>query len=250
MAEELIDVSSVTDKKYVEGVAKAFPSMSLDTFKPPSDLGHTVDYRYTPSYAAYHMPAILTDGLPKDIGAEVEEARREVANEDPVGVVEERYTGRVPVQIDDSESYAGITNVDAYSGDPVATRVGISNRVRRKHAKRVTKHELRHVRAEKMLRYADVPQPFVTLIMEAYAEYGGIKAAKKAGNTTEIHEILRTTPYPEAIQFGVNVDRSYVSDRDGKRGFAAFVRDIYRNRSIAKTLGRLVECRSIPYKAV
>ncbi len=187
------------------------------------------------------MPAVRTSGLPHNVRSHVEQGVEEVRREDPVGIENERYTGSVPVHIDRNPPYKGVTEFRPGYHGPEAKRMGISDRVHPREAKRVAKHEARHVRSEKLLKYADVPQGITTLVMESYAEFGGMKAAEKAGNYAEARQIEETTPYKNAVRFGKVVDRNYVSDRDGKRGYEAFIRDIIRNRSMARTFGRLRE---------
>ena len=187
------------------------------------------------------MPDMNTSGLPSDVRPHVEEGIRRARDGDPVGVVEERYHGSVPVHIDRSPPYAGVTEFRPSYEGPVANRMGISDRLSPKFAKRVGAHEARHVRSEKMLKYADVSPGDVRLIMESYAEFGEFKALLKAGMRDEAEEIIRTTPYPTAMKLGFAVDKHYISNRDGKRGYEAFIRDIFRNMSMERTLDRLGE---------
>ncbi len=186
------------------------------------------------------MPVMNTSNLPRDVKPHVEEGIKRVRDGDPIGVEEERYVGEVPVHIDRNPPYAGVTEFRPSYEGPVAKRMGISDRIGNpKYAKRVGAHEARHVRSEKMLKYADISPDDVRLIMESYAEFGEFKALMKAGSREEAEEIIRTTPYPSAMKFGFAVDRTYVSERDGKRGYETFIRDIFRNRSMARTLDRL-----------
>ena len=190
-------------------------------------------------YPAAFMPAVSTEELPQDIREPVRRGIEEVRKEDPVGIIEERYDGKVPVGVDRNPPYAGVTEFSDNYRNPEARRIGISNRLGPKTARRVAKHEARHVRSERLLRYKDVPERLAILIMESYAEYGGFKAAEKAGKIGEGYEILRNTPYPGAVKFGSMVDKYYISNYDKKRGYEAFIRDIQKNGSMAKTLTRL-----------
>src|SRR3989338_5518838 len=131
------------------------------------------------------MPAMNTSGIPQNVRPYVDQGIEEVKREDPVGIEEERYTGSVPVHIDKNPPYKGVTEFRPGYEGPEAKRMGISDRVHPSRAKRVAKHEARHVRSEKLLKYADVPRGIVTLITESYAEYGGIKAAVKEGKYDE-----------------------------------------------------------------
>lgn len=197
------------------------------------------------------MPAITTRALPSETARYVEEAYREIDTGPRVGIVEERNTGRVPVHIDRAPRYAGVTNFEPrYSPgeglDVESTRVGISDSLptyvkignkRLNYKKRVARHEFRHVLSEKLLRYMDgLTDHQRTLIMESYAEFGGIK-----GKTEDKETVLLTTPYTPAVKFGYFVDRFYKSKRDGKEGFATFYRDIQRYKSARMALQNLGE---------
>ena len=186
------------------------------------------------------MPAMNTSRVPGNIRPYVDQGIKRARDGDAVGVEEERYVGEVPVHIDRNPPYAGVTEFRPGYEGPTAERMGVSDRITDpKYAKRVAAHEARHVRSEKMLKYADVPQNAVTLIMESYAEYWEFKALMGAGRREEAEEILRTTPYPNAMQVGFAADRIYVSDRDGAKGYRAFIRDIFRNKSMASAVGNL-----------
>lgn len=197
-----------------------------------------------------YMPAIATSALPSETARYVREAYREIDEGPRVGIVEERNTGKVPVHIDESPPYAGVTEFDpkyAHDGlDVESRRVGISDslptyvkigRKRLNYKKRVARHEFRHVLSEKLLRYmTDLTPHQRTLIMEAYAEFAGIK-----GKTEDKETVLLTTPYTPAVKFGYFVDMFYKSEKDGKQGFAAFIRDIQYHKSAKEalyTLGR------------
>jgi hypothetical protein len=189
----------------------------------------------------YHMPAMDLSDVKPDIKPDVYEGVEEVRREDPVGIEEERYNGRIPITIDNDDGYKGVTEIKGdYRGRTRAERIGISNRVSKREAKRVAKHEGRHVRSEVLAGYGEDVSPWMrTLVMESYAEFGGMIAAIKAGKPEEAAEIQATTPYPQAVQFGKHVDKHYVSDIDGNRGYETFIRDIQRNKSMAKTLDNL-----------
>ncbi len=193
-------------------------------------------------YPASFMPQVDTTMLPRDIREPVRKGIEEVRKEDSVGIKEERYTGNLPVHIDHNAPYAGVTEFGkGYDGKPKAKRMGISNKLTEYNAKRVAKHEARHVRSEALLKYADLPQKLVTAIMESYAEFGQIKAAKKAGNHYEADEIINNTPYPHHIKLGIIIDKMYQSNYDGKGGYETFIRDIQKNQSMKLTLQRLGE---------
>ena len=193
-------------------------------------------------YPNAFMPAMDVSPLPQDIRKPVKKGIEEVRKEDPVGITEERYHGSLPVQIDHNPPYAGVTEFEkGYDGRPKAKRMGISNKLTEYNAKRIAKHEARHVRSEALLKYADLPQKLVTAIMESYAEFGQIKAAKKAGNHYEADEIITNTPYPHHIKLGIIIDKMYESNYDRKRGYEAFIRDIQKNQSMKLTLQRLGE---------
>lgn len=197
----------------------------------------TPEFRKYLSHASY-MPGIAPDSsVPGDLVHQIRQAHEEVKREPRVGIVEERNYGRIPVQIDRNPPYLGVTEFKPTyeNGRPriTAGRVGINSNVRGKRAKRVAKHELRHVLSEALTNYMDVGHHTRTLIMESYAEFGGMQAAPH-----ERDEILTTTPYTPAIKFGMYVDRFYRSE-DGARGYAAFIRDIQRNRSARRTLQHL-----------
>lgn len=184
------------------------------------------------------MPAIDTSGLPSETASAVKSAHDEVKSEKPL--LEERYVGSVPVHIDKGNvPYAGVTEFGPYDGK--AKRVGINGRVDKNYAKRVAAHELRHVKSEPLLKYSKgVDQKVVTLIMESYAEYAGIKDAKEKGKPYKENEIRKTSPYPQAIAFAEYVEKVYVSNHTNEKGYLAFINDIVRNKSMAKTLNSLV----------
>lgn len=186
-----------------------------------------------------YMPGIATDSsVPDDVVHQIRQAHEEVKREPRVGIFEERNYGKVPVHIDHKPPYLGVTEFDRrYEGGSkriMANRVGINSGVRGRKAKRVAKHEFRHVRSEALLEYMDVGSRTGTLIMESYAEFGGMKAAPH-----ERHEIITTTPYTPAIKFGMYADKFYKSDIDGSRGYAAFIRDIQKKKSAKQALDRL-----------
>jgi hypothetical protein len=188
-----------------------------------------------------YMPGISTDSsIPDDTLHQIQRAHKEVSKEPDVGIIEKRYTGSVPVGIDPpGVRYKGITEFNRYHssrGQKVfADRVGIRKGIRGREARRVSKHEFRHVKSEALLNYMGDVTPHVrTLIMESYAEFGGMQAA-----SDEKPEIIMTTPYTPAIKFGMFVEEFYESDIDGSRGYAAFIRDIQKNRSASRTLDRL-----------
>ncbi len=182
------------------------------------------------------MPAVNTDYLSREDSDYVRKALDEVRGEDTVGIQEEPFNS-LPIYIHDEKEPLGYTKIgyDRRYGI-IPTEIGISRHAKNK--KRVVKHELRHARSTKLLKYADVPEPLARLVMESYPEYGGIIASRDR----EKEEILSTTPYGNAIQFGVIVDKYYMSNRDGKKGYAAFIRDIYRNKSMAMTFQTLERC--------
>ncbi|MFH0836682.1 MAG: hypothetical protein V1870_00990 [Candidatus Aenigmatarchaeota archaeon] len=233
-------VKQLHKELFNEGIAR--PSIRL--LKPYFSDSPNISLRYIPSLAGdgyeIEMPAITTERIPTNIRPYVDQGIKEVRKEDRVGVYKERDTGVVPAHIDNNPPYAGVTQFnDDYRKGIEAKRMGFSNRLSPKAAKRVAKHEGRHVISEKLLNYADLPRKLVTLIMESYAEYGGMIAAEKLGKYHESAEILKTTPYKSAVEFGRIADRNYVSNHDGKRGYATFIRDIQKNRSMAKTLRHL-----------
>jgi hypothetical protein len=186
------------------------------------------------------MPAISTKSLPSETARYVDEAYREVKNEPRVGIIEERYHGDVPVHIDRKPPYAGVTEIRPVlrpqGMEPESVRMGISDSLPTykelpngrviNYKKRVGKHESRHVKSEKLTKYLDVPRHLATLIMESYAELGGMIA-----NPKEKDEILLTTPYKEAIKFGLYAEKFYESTIDKSRGYAAFIKDIQRYKS-------------------
>ncbi|MBI2173453.1 MAG: hypothetical protein HYT73_04605 [Candidatus Aenigmarchaeota archaeon] len=167
----------------------------------------TPEFRKYLSHASY-MPGIAPDSsVPGDLVHQIRQAHEEVRMEPRVGITEERHYGRIPVQIDRNPPYLGVTEFKPTyeNGRP---RITATN-------------------------YMDVGHHTRTLIMESYAEFGGMQAAPH-----ERDEILTTTPYTPAIKFGMYVDRFYRSE-DGARGYAAFIRDIQRNRSARRTLQHL-----------
>ncbi len=197
-----------------------------------------------------YMPAISTRALPSETARYVDEAYKEI-NEGPrVGVEEERASGQVPVHIDSRPPYDGVTEYEPwYSSnglDVEAVRVGVSDslptyvKIGNKpvnYKKRIARHEFRHVLSEKLLKYmAGLTQHQRTLLMESYAEFAGIK-----GKTEDKETVLLTTPYTPAVKFGYFVDEFYESKIDGKRGFAAFFRDIQRYKSARAALRNLGE---------
>ncbi|MDI6722819.1 MAG: hypothetical protein QMD97_04635 [Candidatus Aenigmarchaeota archaeon] len=190
-------------------------------------------------YTGLYMPAIAIDsGIPDDTVHQIRKAYKEVKEEPDIGIIEKRYDGSIPVQLDNNPPYLGVTEFGAYHGrngpDIGARRIGINRKVKGKQAKRVTKHELRHAKSESLLKYMDVTDHMRTLIMESYAEFGGMKAARH-----EKPEIIFTTPYTPAIKFGITADKFYKSDIDGAEGYAAFIRDIQKNKSARYTLLQL-----------
>jgi len=186
------------------------------------------------------MPTIATTDLPSETARYVDEAYKEINTGARVGIVEERTTGKVPIHIDRKPCYAGVTHFEPiYTKDGLdveSVRVGISDslptyidigRKRLNYKKRVARHEFRHVLSEKLLRYMhDVTDRQSTLIMESYAEFAGIK-----GGTEDKETVLLTTPYTPAVKLGYFIDEFYRSERDGKTGYAAFIRDIQRYKS-------------------
>ena len=186
--------------------------------------------KYLPT--SLYMPGIVTEpGMPDDTVHQIRQAYREVRNEPPVGIYKKRDSGVVPVHLDhESVPYNGVTEFGRYGREIRAERVGINRKVRGSKAKRVAKHELRHVKSTPLLDYMDVSDYTRTLLMESYAEFGGIKASPG-----EKSEIMLTTPYTPAVKFGMYVDRFYRSE-DGSRGYASFIRDIQKNKSVRQTL--------------
>jgi hypothetical protein len=185
------------------------------------------------------MPAVVTDNLSSNAEAYVKKATDEVRNEDSHGL-EERYDGHIPVYIHDSPNPAGYTKFSP-SG---AEYVSISRHVPEKKIARVAKHEMRHVRAERLMKYADVDEKTARLIAESYAEYVGIKNAK---SKDEAIDIIATTPYLGAVKFACAVEQHYKSAIDGKEGYRAFIRDIFKNKSMYKTIARLDKCLKAGY---
>lgn len=199
------------------------------------------------------MPTIATTALPSETARYVDEAYREIDTGPRVGIVEERTTGKLPIHIDRKPPYAGVTHFEPVytkSGmDVESVRVGISDSLptyvnigtkRLNYKKRVARHEFRHVLSEKLLRYMDdLTDHQRTLIMESYAEFAGIK-----GGTEDKETVLLTTPYTPAVKLGYFIDTFYKSERDGKAGYAAFIRDIqkYKSAKMAITnLGRNIK---------
>ncbi len=198
--------------------------------------------------APFFMPSISTQHLPTETASHVRAAYNEVQGEPKVGIIEERYTGQVPITIDRKPPYAGVTEIrqviTQHGLDVEATRMGISDSLPTYQTlpngrvinakKRVAKHEARHIKSEKLTKYLDVDSHMGTLIMESYAEFGGMKA-----NPGEKSEILLTTPYEPAIKFGLYADRFYRSAIDGAQGYAAFIKDIQRYKSAQLALANL-----------
>jgi hypothetical protein len=196
------------------------------------------------------MPAVDVSPIANShaaVAREVQKAYAEVERESPP-LPGERYHGSVPVSIHDTKDYAGVTRfgrVYRVGGiDVEAEEVGISRYVPLHKVKRVAKHELRHVKAEKLLMFADVPEHLARLVIEAYAEYDGIMH----GTREEAREIEHTTPYPVMVKFARYVDNYYQSECTGRKGFAAFVNDIYKTKSMRaalQNLGRNIRNRTI-----
>ncbi len=188
------------------------------------------------------MPAVDVGAIANshaDVAHEVKKAYREVKAESP-SLPEERYHGSVPVTVHDTRAYAGVTRFEpVYRGDGTvdveAKEIGISRYVPLDKVKRVAKHEIRHMKAEKLVKFADVPEHLARIVIESYAEYDGIMH----GTPNEAREIEHKTPYPVMVKFAKYVDKYFVSERDGKRGYATFIRDIYRNQSMRATLENL-----------
>lgn len=194
------------------------------------------------------MPRIRTDGVPDaETARHIREAYREVDAGPRVGIIEERNTGTVPIQLDRNPPYQGVTEFKPvytpHGPDVRTTRMGISDRLRRyvrvgrrviNNAKRVGRHESMHVLSEKLLKYMDVTEHVGKIIMESYAEFGGMKARPH-----ERDDILLTTPYPPAVKFGMYANRFYESEIDGAQGYAAFIRDIQKYGSARSTLMNL-----------
>ncbi len=195
------------------------------------------------------MPAIRTTALPGETARYVEEAYREIDAGPRIGIIEERNTGKIPIHIDRKPPYAGVTHFEPrYSTskglDVESTRVGISDSLptyvdigkkRLNYKKRVARHEFRHVLSEKLLKYmSDLTDHQRTMIMESYAEFAGIK-----GRTEDKETVLLTTPYTSAVKFGYFVDTFYKSEKDGKAGFSAFIRDIQKYESAKAALDNL-----------
>ena len=182
-----------------------------------------------------YMPGIVTEsGMPDDTMHQIRQAYHEVRDEPPVGIYRRTDSGAVHVHIDpEGAPYNGVTEFGRNGSSVTVKRVGINSRVRGRKAKRVAKHEFRHVKSASLLDFMDVSDYTRTLLMESYAEFGGIKASPG-----EKKEIMLTTPYVPAVKFGMYVDRFYRSE-DGSRGYAAFIRDIQKNRSARSTLMHL-----------
>src|SRR3989338_1012142 len=178
------------------------------------------------------MAAIDTSAVDSNTASYVKQAYDAVRREDPVGVMNERDVGTVPVHLDPvSSPYAGVTEFNPYYDGPRAKRVGINRKVGR-GARRVAEHEFRHVRSEPLLKYMDVPEHQARLIMESYAEFAGITNGKK-------REIMNTTTYVGEIKFAYAVDSFYKSDFDGATGYKAFIKDVQRYASARKALVQL-----------
>ena len=196
------------------------------------------------------MPAVDVSPVPNsysDVAREVLKAHEEVERESPP-LPGERYQGKVPVYIDDTRAYAGVTEFGpVYRNRKLgveAKRMGISRHVPLDKVKRVAKHELRHVQAEKLVEYADVPEHLTRLVVEAYAEFDGIMH----GSKDEAREIEHTTPYPQVVKFARYVHDCYRSERTGKPGFRAFVEDVIKYESMhaaLENLGRNIKKRMI-----
>ncbi len=183
----------------------------------------------------FAMPSIDTEHIPSDVEHYVKRAYDAVKNED--SLPEEGYE-TVPVYIDNTRQYAGVTHIHKNGH---ASRVGISEYVGRDPVKieRVAKHEFRHAKAAKLVKYADVHEDVATLVMEGYAEYEGIRSALKKGNTKEANEIMKSTPYPYAVFIAQTADKVYKSEIDGKKGYRTFIRDIYKYKSMNAALQNL-----------
>ncbi len=228
-------------QRYIESsdhIAEAVYSVFGGGDEPASFMREKME-RYHPEFTAY-MPAADPSGVRYDQRPPALRGYNRVRSGDRMGVKEENE-GVVPMQTDANPQYAGVTEIrpDA-RGRHKARRVGISSRIKDPaYAERVGAHEARHVLSERMLDYADVHQGAATLLMETYAEFGEFKALLKEGKREQAEEILRTTPYPGAFKFGFLVDKYYKSDHDGTRGYEAFTRDVFTNRSMAKTLDNL-----------
>src|SRR3989338_9132284 len=117
----------------------------------------------------YKMAVPEKGNLPPDYGRYVEQAYKEVQTESPR--LPEEGNGAVPVYIHDTKEYAGVTEIMPYHTpwgiETHAKSIGISRHVPREDIKRVAKHELRHVKSEKMLKYADLHPGLVRFIMES-----------------------------------------------------------------------------------
>ena len=181
-----------------------------------------------------YMPGIVTSpDMPDDTMHQIRRAHQRVRERPRIGMYE-TVGGTVPVELDPHDSpYLGVTEFGRQYGKIRPTRIGINRRVSGRKAGRVAEHELMHALSAPLLEYMDVGHHTRTLIMESYAEFGGIKA-----DPANKSEILDTTPYTPAIKFGMYVDKFYRS-MDGSTGYAAFIMDIQRNRSVRRTLQHL-----------
>ncbi len=188
--------------------------------------------RYLP--ISLYMPGIITSpDMPDDTVHQIRGAYHRVRQRPRIGMYE-TVDGTVPVELDPSNSpYLGVTEFERYNGRARPKRIGINRKVRGRKAGRVAEHELMHAVSTPLLDYMDVGHHTRTLIMESYAEFGGIKADPRGKG-----EILTTTPYTPSVKFGMYVDKFYRST-DGASGYEAFIRDIQRNRSARRTLQHL-----------
>src|SRR3989338_2247312 len=197
----------------------------------------------------YKMPA-LSINIPEDEqlkpyikNAILSVKQNEDVYADLIGILphKRRYDGVVPVQMDETEAYVGVTELNPMTGR--AKRVGISSYTDPARARNGGAHEGVHVLTGVLLPYTlDSPEPVGRTYMEMLAEYSRILYARHIGDSAMEAEIMRLTPYATQIALGDIIEERYVSEMTGKRGFRAFNVDVQLMQSLEYARERLHEC--------
>jgi len=144
--------------------------------------------------------------------------------------------GVLPVYHTKLNDALGLT---AFSEDRKPVYVAISKDIPEDKLPRVCAHELDHIKSSILIKYMDLPEPWSEILIEGYPEFRRYNYWKKLGELENAKNVIRESPYKEALFLANLIDQYYVG-KEGV-GYRAFIKDIKREKSVRKVFKRFIE---------